>query len=121
MLMTGLWVERQPHNVTGIGYIAARHAKTELGMRVIGCNAAKQLIEVIFNPVAGFDHDSSCIEVVNVIHSRRKLPASPPHAGHRCGTTVVRRRRGRVWRLSRIGIWQPSQHQTTPTISATTW
>jgi len=22
-----------------------------------------------------------------------------------------------VWRLSRIGIWQPSQHQTTPKIS----
>jgi len=30
---------------------------------------------------------------------------------------VVRRNRGRVWRLSQIGIWQPSQHQTTPTIS----
>ena len=31
---------------------------------------------------------------------------------------LVRRRRARVWRLSRIGIWQTHHRQTTPTISA---
>ena len=50
--------------------------------------------------------------------SRRKLPASPRHAGHRCGTTVVCRRWVRVWRLSQIVIWQTNHRQITPTISA---
>ena len=50
--------------------------------------------------------------------SRRKLPASPWHAGHRCGTTVVCRRWVRVWRLSQIVIWQTNHRQITPTISA---
>ena len=50
-----------------------------------------------------------------------KLPASPPHAGHRCGTTAVRRNhrnRARVLRLSRTGIWQTNHRPTIPTISA---
>jgi len=78
------------------------------------------LREIVTHPnyVVFYRVTTSCIEVVNVIHSRRKLPASPPHAGHRCGTTVVRRRRGRVWRVSRIGIWQTNHRPTTSTISA---
>ena len=44
--------------------------------------------------------------------------ASPRRAGHPCGMTMVRRRRGRVLRLSRIGIWQTNHRPLTPTISA---
>lgn len=50
--------------------------------------------------------------------SRRKLPASPRHAGHRCGTSVVRRRRTMAWRLNRTGIRQTNLHPTIPPISA---
>ncbi len=36
--------------------------------------------------------------------SHPKLPASPRHAGQRCGMTVVRKNLGRVWMLCRTGI-----------------
>jgi len=50
-----------------------------------------------------------------------QAPRIAPARGPPLWDAVVRRRRvrvWRVWRLSRTGIWQPSQHQTTPTISA---
>lgn len=47
-----------------------------------------------------------------------KLCALPRHAGRRCGMSVVRRRRARVWMLSRTGIWQTNHYPTTPTISS---
>jgi len=39
--------------------------------------------------------------------SNPKHRASPRHAGHRCGKVKVRRRRGRVRRLSQTGSGQP--------------
>jgi len=45
------------------------------------------------------------------------VDSQSPHAGHRCGRTVTRRRMmGR--KSSRTGIWQRNRHPTTRLISA---
>jgi hypothetical protein len=55
------------------------------------------------------------LELINRI---AQLVPPPRTHRHRCGKVKVRRRRGRVLRLSRTGIWQTNHRPITPTISA---
>ena len=47
-----------------------------------------------------------------------EAPRITPARGPPLWDELVRRRRARVWRLSRIAIWQTNHRQTTPTINA---
>jgi len=95
------------------------HSQGTLQMRIIALAATSFEYSLVFAETSFSLHSvPTFTRYWSTSASNPKHCASPRHAVRRCGKVKVRRRRGRVWRLSQTGICQPDHRPITATISA---